>query len=307
MDIRKSEKDVINAFIDGKPASSKKLSTDGRRLDGLWMGGTGIADRSDDGMISFNDLGSKAAQTVQNAVRKMTPKNFLATVKVANSDFELVAVPLDGSKSYYFATKEEYEAVLDMFKSRGVEEWETQLVEGPNPEILSKILGNYPSQDTIEYLFDEVEFWTDEQWARAAFAIGYNSRATSEDIITAVDNDELVVFSGTLDEFISERVDDLGIESFDPEMQGIYFDFEDFFNTEHANGNELIDDEMYEMRERDAGLALIELMYEDGQIPEETYKLHFDYELLGRTFEQDGGVHEVEVGGSDYIVEDAGY
>lgn len=71
-----SDKQVIDAFLDKKSADSKKLSTDGTRLDGSWMGGSGIAKWVDD-KIQFNDLGSKAAQTVQNAVKKAAPKNWL--------------------------------------------------------------------------------------------------------------------------------------------------------------------------------------------------------------------------------------
>lgn len=67
---------VLDAFIDRKSAIGKTLSTDGWRLDGHWMGGTGIAVWRDD-QINFKDLGSKAAEKVQRKLRKMTPKNLL--------------------------------------------------------------------------------------------------------------------------------------------------------------------------------------------------------------------------------------
>lgn len=72
---------VIDAFTDGKKADGHKLSTDGHRLDGEWMGGRGIAEWSggaEHGVIVFNDLGSRAAQTVQRAVRKAVPASWLA-------------------------------------------------------------------------------------------------------------------------------------------------------------------------------------------------------------------------------------
>lgn len=56
-------KKVIDAFTDKKAMDGNKLTTDGKRLDGNWMGGTGIAEWKN-GKIVFNDLGSKAAQTV---------------------------------------------------------------------------------------------------------------------------------------------------------------------------------------------------------------------------------------------------
>lgn len=71
------DKKVIKAFTEKKKADGKKLTTDGGRLDGQWMGGRGIAEWKG-GKIHFSDLGSKAAQTVEKAVRKEAPKNWLA-------------------------------------------------------------------------------------------------------------------------------------------------------------------------------------------------------------------------------------
>ena len=67
---------VVLAFLDKHPASSSKLSTDGRRLDGMWMGGRGIAEWSG-GKIVFNDLGSRSAQTVQRQIRRLAPASWL--------------------------------------------------------------------------------------------------------------------------------------------------------------------------------------------------------------------------------------
>lgn len=78
MTIGKTDKAVIDAFTDKKAASGNKLTTDGKRLDGNWSGGTGIAEWGTDGKIHFKDLGSKAAQQVERAVRKNAPKNWLA-------------------------------------------------------------------------------------------------------------------------------------------------------------------------------------------------------------------------------------
>ena len=72
-----SDKKVIVAFTEKKAAKGKKISTNGTKLDGEWMGGKGIAEWKS-GKIHFNDLGSKAAQMVQKAIRKEAPKNWIA-------------------------------------------------------------------------------------------------------------------------------------------------------------------------------------------------------------------------------------
>lgn len=71
-----SDAQVIKAFTEQRAASSSRLHTDGRRLDGLWMGGNGIA-VWEGGKIHFSDLGSKAAQSVQKAVAKEAPRNWI--------------------------------------------------------------------------------------------------------------------------------------------------------------------------------------------------------------------------------------
>jgi len=71
--IGKQDKAVIIAFADEQPAKGKKLSTDGKRLDGDWMGGKGIAEWKGR-KVHLNDLGSKAAQTVQKMVKRFVPK-----------------------------------------------------------------------------------------------------------------------------------------------------------------------------------------------------------------------------------------
>jgi len=80
---------VINAFIDQKPAESKKLLTNGMRLDGVWMGGSNIA-HWEGGRIVTNDLGSKAAQTVQNFLKRNTPKNLLRTANMGRTAGEVI-------------------------------------------------------------------------------------------------------------------------------------------------------------------------------------------------------------------------
>lgn len=63
------DKRVIEAFIRHERADGLKLSTDGHRLDGLWMGGSGLAEWID-GSISLPDPGGRSGQLVQRAVRR---------------------------------------------------------------------------------------------------------------------------------------------------------------------------------------------------------------------------------------------
>lgn len=64
-----SDHKVIRDFVDQKPNhNGVKLDTDGSMLDGLWLGGRGIAAWHDD-QICFSDLGSKSGDAVQRAVR----------------------------------------------------------------------------------------------------------------------------------------------------------------------------------------------------------------------------------------------
>ena len=76
MNLGSKEKKVIDAFTEKKSASSPKLHTDGKTLDGLWMGGNRIAYWKD-GKIYFSDTGSKAADTIVRAVRKIAPKTWI--------------------------------------------------------------------------------------------------------------------------------------------------------------------------------------------------------------------------------------
>lgn len=76
MRLTKLDLAVVRSFADhAHPSkSSRHLSHDGQALHGEWMGGARIAEWIGD-VVRFNDLTSKAAQTVQRALRKeLLPK-----------------------------------------------------------------------------------------------------------------------------------------------------------------------------------------------------------------------------------------
>ena len=91
------DKKVIDAFTSMEKMDSSKLTSTGTQLDGNWMGGTGIAFWRD-GKIFFRDLGSRSAQTVQNAIKKSAPKNLLG----GNSQQRLAAQKVNPYELFAF-------------------------------------------------------------------------------------------------------------------------------------------------------------------------------------------------------------
>lgn len=72
----KQDKAVIRAFTERRTLDGHKLTTNGTKLEGYWMGGNDLAHWRD-GKIHLPDTGSRSGQTVQNAVRREAPKNDL--------------------------------------------------------------------------------------------------------------------------------------------------------------------------------------------------------------------------------------
>jgi hypothetical protein len=70
------DKKVIYAFVNKDSAQSNKLITDGKVLDGLWMGGNNIANW-DGSSISLNETGGRSAQTIHRYIGKLAPKSWL--------------------------------------------------------------------------------------------------------------------------------------------------------------------------------------------------------------------------------------
>lgn len=76
-----ADRRVLKAFSMGQALSSKKLSSDGRTLDGNWMGGRGIATRDKEGRVTLHDIGSRAAQSVHRAIRKLVGDGMIESVE----------------------------------------------------------------------------------------------------------------------------------------------------------------------------------------------------------------------------------
>lgn len=73
-----SDKKVINAFTDGKPATSRLLDTDGKRLDGMWMGGDDLAHWIGDKIQTGPGRPHvKSDEIVLRYLKKITPKNWM--------------------------------------------------------------------------------------------------------------------------------------------------------------------------------------------------------------------------------------
>lgn len=61
---------VLAAFAEKRPAEGLKLHTDGRTLDGYWLGGRGIAEWGSDNRIHMPNLGSRSTQSIQRQLRR---------------------------------------------------------------------------------------------------------------------------------------------------------------------------------------------------------------------------------------------
>lgn len=297
---------VLDAFTEGRPAQSKRFTTDGVTLDGNWLGGKGLATRSANGKISFQDNGSKTQEVVERALRKMAPKSYFASShKRASSEVELVAVPLDGSDAQYFSNNEEFSEVLDGFRAKNLEEWEIQVVNAPypkdglGPDVISRILGNYPHPDLVERLLEEVPDWDFTKWVLAIHAAKH-SGLRGADILDAVDSDDIHVHSGDLKDYAKELVSDIGNP--DKDRQGMYFDFEAYGIDAAAEGD--VPDEFVELEGKELGLALIEDLYGSEPIPDELYMEYFDYPGFAADIRTDGNAHEYNIEGEKFVVVD---
>jgi len=69
--VGKADEKVLRAFLNREPMSGKKISTDGHKIDGHWMGGTGIARWEGEHSITMPDLGSKTADRIQKKLYRL--------------------------------------------------------------------------------------------------------------------------------------------------------------------------------------------------------------------------------------------
>lgn len=90
MKLTSADKKIVKAFLNRDPGekSSKKLWTDGTRLDGLWMGGAEIAEWKA-GKLHFRGYDSRSQQTVAKAVVKEAPPKWMERVIHPESEWAL--------------------------------------------------------------------------------------------------------------------------------------------------------------------------------------------------------------------------
>jgi len=70
------DKKVLDAFTDEKAAESSKLVSDGKVLDGKWMGGKKLAQWSKGKVYVNKSTGTKSSDTIYRALKKITPANY---------------------------------------------------------------------------------------------------------------------------------------------------------------------------------------------------------------------------------------
>jgi hypothetical protein len=88
------DKIVLRAFIDKKTAESKKIITDGKRLDGQWLGGLGIA-KWENGKVYIFALGGRSAQTVQRALKREVPEFYWGGYKEHKNEEAMSLWPIE--------------------------------------------------------------------------------------------------------------------------------------------------------------------------------------------------------------------
>ena len=76
-----AEKKTIEHFVQGKPHGSKSLSTDGKKLDGAWIGGSGLASHQNNEIHVRQALGN-VSQTYHNAIHKEAKKQTIKSITV---------------------------------------------------------------------------------------------------------------------------------------------------------------------------------------------------------------------------------
>jgi len=116
----KSDKKVIDAFLDGGAMIGEKLETDGEILNGKWSVGNGIA-KWEGKKIVFADLGSKASSDVEKAVRKAAPKDLIE--EVIDDEQEDVVEAYASSRADSDAERSELEGKKRRDKLKGDEKY----------------------------------------------------------------------------------------------------------------------------------------------------------------------------------------
>lgn len=69
-------KEVVKSFTEKKSGESQRLETDGKVINGLWLGGSRIAEWKG-GKIVFNDVGGNSGKEVQEMIKKEVPKDWI--------------------------------------------------------------------------------------------------------------------------------------------------------------------------------------------------------------------------------------
>lgn len=87
-----ADKKLIDAFLDKKPGDSKNLHSDGKQLDILGLGGSGVAKWVGD-KIELHELGGRSDQTVRRYIEKVAPKSWIKASSL-RSDMVRIAAGL---------------------------------------------------------------------------------------------------------------------------------------------------------------------------------------------------------------------
>lgn len=153
-DLVLSDKDkaVLDAFYNGEKADSKKLSTDGKTLDGNWMGGNGLATRSADGTVTPGEGRPhvKSDEVVLRALKKAVPGRYykgsyegvierIAVSMAQQYDSLYEAADVTGNDGYEIGRTEVWYMKPDFFRDGSMGfEWLQKKGLLPDPKKLDK-------------------------------------------------------------------------------------------------------------------------------------------------------------------------
>lgn len=217
------------------------------------------------------------------------------------------ANPYGGAPGFYFSSQEEYDhKSKELYKKTGAEEWSIEFIDGPT--IDAKLFGaidDLIGQDMTVW-FDEIQD-KDDQFKVALYWLltSYGERDIEKAISDA--ENEVIIREGDVEDWARDLVDDMGGPAeLDEQTLQSHFDFESYGFALRANGE--LPDEYEDLDDAEAAEAYVRDYYGDNlkKLPKDVLTDHFDFRDFGEDAELGGEIHELRVGGQDYVIEYTG-
>ena len=199
---------------------------------------------------------------------------------------------------FYFESIPEFQAGMRKLKRQGAEEVEIDFIDG-SPEDTDLFPALHINQGNLEVWFEQIEPLTTLEKA-GLYALASNGETDLEEMIGKVQEDNPIVFEGTVKDYAEDYVGDVGIENItNPEF---YFDFDGFGRDLQLNGD--IDPDDYEgMSDEEIGEQVVDEFGGFKEISKANREMYFDYDKFANDLEQGGDVTEVNFAGTTYVMD----